>query len=60
MGDPSEQVLVVPREWIVPGVGWLGVRRGGIEAALAIVAREGRLMLGADAEVDPSAKQVIP
>ena len=26
MGDPAEQVLVVPREAIVPGEGWLGVR----------------------------------
>lgn len=60
MGDPAEQVLVVPRELIVPGEGWLGVRRGGIEAALAIVAREGRFVLRADAEGDPSVKQVIP
>ena len=60
MGDPGEQVLVVPREVIVPGDGWLGVRRDGVEAALAAVAREGRFILRSTAEVDPGLKQVIP
>ena len=60
MGDPGEQVLVVPRETIVPGEGWLGVRRDGVEAALAAVAREGRFVLRSAAEEDPSLKQVIP
>jgi len=60
VGSPDEQVLVVPRAAIVPGEGWLGVRRGGIEDALAIVAREGRFMRRGDAEEDPSFKQVIP
>jgi predicted NUDIX family phosphoesterase len=60
VGDPAEQVLVVPREAIVPGEGWLGVRHGGVEEALAIVAREGRFVPRADAEGDPSVKQVIP
>ena len=60
MGDPLEEVLVVPRESIVPGEGWLGVRRDGVEAALATVAREGRFVLRSAAEDDPSLKQVIP
>ena len=60
MGSPDEQVLVVPRAAIVPGEGWLGVRRGGIEDALTIVVREGRFMRRGDAEEDPSFKQVIP
>jgi predicted NUDIX family phosphoesterase len=60
VGDPDEQVLVVPRAALVPGDGWLGVRRGGIDAALSVVAREGRFMRRGDAEDDPSHKQVIP
>lgn len=60
MGDPAEQVLVVPRAAIMPGGGWHGVRRDGLEAALATVARDGRFVLRADAEDDPALKQVIP
>ena len=60
MGDPDERVLVVPRAALVDGEGWLGVRRGGLEAALAIVAREGSFMRRGDAEEDSSYKQVIP
>jgi predicted NUDIX family phosphoesterase len=60
MGNPDELVLVVPRETLVPGEGWLGVRPGGIDAALAVVGREGRFMRRGDAEDDPSHKQVIP
>ena len=60
MGDPGERVLVVPRASIVPGAGWLGLRREGVDAALAAVAREGRFMLRSEAEEDPAHKQVIP
>ena len=60
MGDPDEQVLVVPRASIVPGDGWLGVRRDGIEAALEAVRRDGFFMRRGDAEEDPTHKQVIP
>lgn len=60
MGDPDEQVLVVPRASIVPGDGWLGVRRDGIEAALDAVGRDGFFMRRGDAEEDPTHKQVIP
>ena len=38
VGNPDEQVLVVPRASIVPGDGWLGVRRDGLDEALAAVA----------------------
>jgi predicted NUDIX family phosphoesterase len=60
MGSPDEQVLVVPREALVPGDGWLGVRRGDLRQALEVVAREGRFVRRGDAEEDPSHKQVIP
>ncbi|MHB8892490.1 MAG: phosphoesterase, partial [Candidatus Limnocylindrales bacterium] len=60
MGEPSERVLVVPRATIVPGEGWLGVRRDGIKAALEAVGRDGRFVLRSEAEEDPTHKQVIP
>jgi predicted NUDIX family phosphoesterase len=60
MGDPDELVLVVPRASIVPGEGWLGVRRDGVEAALDAVRRDGFFMHRGDAEEDPTHKQVIP
>jgi predicted NUDIX family phosphoesterase len=60
MGDPEEQVLVVPRASIVPGEGWLGVRRDGVDAALVAVGRDGFFMRRGDAEEDPTHKQVIP
>jgi predicted NUDIX family phosphoesterase len=60
MGDPDELVLVVPRSALVPGDGWLGVRRVDLGGPLAVVAREGRFVRRGDAEEDPSHKQVIP
>ena len=60
MGDPDELVLVVPREALVPGAGWLGVRTGDMLEALAVVARDGRFLRRGDAEEDPGHKQVIP
>jgi predicted NUDIX family phosphoesterase len=60
MGDPDEQVLVVPRAAIVPGDGWLGVRPGDLGPALAVVARDGFFVRRGDAEEDPTHKQVIP
>jgi len=60
MGNPDELVLVVPREALVPGEGWLGIRPTDMADALDIVAREGRFMRRGDAEVDPTHKQVIP
>src|SRR3954468_2553847 len=60
MADPDEQVLVVPRDALVPGEGWTGVRRGGLEEALAVVERDGFFVRRGDAEEDPTRKQVIP
>jgi predicted NUDIX family phosphoesterase len=60
MGSPDEQVLVVPRRALVEGDGWTGVRRGDLQAELAVVAREGAFMRRGDAEGDPGHKQVIP
>jgi predicted NUDIX family phosphoesterase len=60
VGDPEEQVLVVPRGALVPGEGWLGIRHTDLGGELAVVARDGRFMRRGDAEEDPSFKQVIP
>jgi predicted NUDIX family phosphoesterase len=60
VSGPGERVLVVPRPAIVPGPGWLGVRRDGVAAALDAVARQGRFVPRAEAEADPGLKQVIP
>jgi predicted NUDIX family phosphoesterase len=60
VGDPDEQVLVVPRSSIVPGEGWLGVRRDGLDDALDAIRREGFFLRRGDAEEDPTHKQVIP
>jgi predicted NUDIX family phosphoesterase len=60
VGDPDEEVLVVPRTSIVPGDGWLGVRRDGLGAALDAVRRDGFFLRRGDAEEDPTHKQVIP
>jgi predicted NUDIX family phosphoesterase len=60
MGDPDEQVLVVPRAALVPGEGWLGVRPGDLGEAIDIVARDGFFVRRSEAEVDPALKQVIP
>jgi len=56
----DEEVLVVPRGSIVPGEGWLGVRREGVDAALDVVRRDGFFLRRGDAEDDPTHKQVIP
>jgi predicted NUDIX family phosphoesterase len=60
VGGQDEQVLVVPREALVPGAGWTGVRRVDLADALAVVGREGFFVRRGDAEEDPSRKQVIP
>lgn len=60
MGSPDEQVLVVPRDALVDGDGWLGVRRHGMDGALQVVARRGFFMRRGEAEEDPTHKQVIP
>jgi predicted NUDIX family phosphoesterase len=56
----EEHVLVVPRDTVLRGVGWTGVRTEGIEAFHAAVADHGRFEPRAAMENDPSFKQVIP
>jgi predicted NUDIX family phosphoesterase len=56
----EEQVLVVPRDDVLIGTGWLGVRTDGIEAFLAAVATSGRFAPRSAMEEDPTFKQVIP
>jgi len=56
----SERVLVVPRETVIQGAGWTGIRTDGVDAFLAAVEAHGRFELRAAMEVDPSFKQVIP
>jgi predicted NUDIX family phosphoesterase len=60
MGSPDELVLVVPRAALVPGDGWLGIRRNDLADALETVAREGFFMRRGEAEQDRAHKQVIP
>jgi predicted NUDIX family phosphoesterase len=60
VGKEDEQVLVVPREALIQGEGWTGVRAGNLAAALDVVARDGFFVRRGDAEEDPSHKQVIP
>lgn len=56
----TELVLVVPRETVVEGDGWRGVRTDGFEAFLEAVERHGRYAPRAAMERDPAFKQVIP
>lgn len=60
VGNPDELVLVVPRDALVPGEGWLGIRQVDLGAALEVVGRKGRFVHRGDAEGDPTHKQVIP
>ena len=56
----EEQVLVVPRDDVLAGTGWSGVRIDGIEAFLSAVATSGRFAPRSAMEEDPTFKQVIP
>lgn len=56
----DELVLVVPREAVIDGDGWLGVRTNGVERFLAAVDRAGRFEPRAAMEADPGFKQIIP
>ena len=60
MAKEDEQVLVVPRDALVHGEGWTGVRTGDLAEALDVVDREGFFVRRGDAEDDPTHKQVIP
>ena len=56
----DELVLVVPREAVIDGDGWLGVRTDGVERFLAAVDRAGRFEPRAAMEAAPGFKQIIP
>lgn len=58
--DGVERVLVVPRERVIDGDGWTGVRSDGLAAVLAAVEAHGRFIPRPDAEADPAFKQIIP
>ena len=56
----SELVYVVPREALIDGEGWLGIRAEGAETLLKVIAETGRFAPRAAMELDPAFKQVIP
>lgn len=56
----SELVLVVPRDTVIEGDGWRGVRSGAADALHAAIERHGRYAPRAEMEQDPGFKQVIP
>ena len=56
----GERVLVVPRNTVIQGAGWTGIRTDGVDAFLAAVDAHGRFESRAAMEVDSSFKQVIP
>lgn len=56
----GEQVLAVPRDLVVEGEGWHGVRTVGLDGIDALVARAGRFVERSLAETDETLKQVIP
>ena len=56
----GELVLVVPRGAVMDDPGWLGVRTAGMDGFADLVAREGRYVPRAAAELDRALKQVIP
>ena len=55
-----EQVLVVPRELIMPGGGWQGIRADGIAELEAAVGLHGRFEPRPAMGLDRSFKQIIP
>jgi predicted NUDIX family phosphoesterase len=56
----GELVFVVPREAILGGGGWHGVRTAATDDFLDVVAANGRFEPRAAMEVDPAYKQIIP
>ncbi|HWH23666.1 MAG TPA: NUDIX domain-containing protein [Candidatus Limnocylindria bacterium] len=60
MGSDDELVLGLPRERVPGGLGWRGVRPIRLEECLDAIWRHGTYRRRAEAEVDPSWKQVIP
>ena len=56
----GEHVYAVPRESLMDGAGWYGLRTDGLEAFVAAVERDGRYEPRAAMEIDPAFKQIIP
>jgi predicted NUDIX family phosphoesterase len=56
----DERVFVAPRDAILSGGGWHGVRTTGTDEFLALVAAHGRFEPRTAMEADPSFKQIIP
>jgi predicted NUDIX family phosphoesterase len=56
----GELVLGVPRSLVMPAGGWRGVITDGLEPFLEAIAGEGTFRPRAEAEEDPTWKQVIP
>ena len=56
----EELVYVVPRDVVIDGPGWYGIRTVDMEAFLATVDRFGRFEPRSAMESDPSFKQIIP
>lgn len=59
-GNDLERVLVVPRSVVPDAASWYGLRTGGLDAFLTVVAEHGRFEPRAAMEIDPSFKQIIP
>lgn len=60
MATNNEQVLGIPRALVPGGLDWRGVRAVSLEPFLDSIHRHGEFRPRADAEDDPSWKQVIP
>jgi predicted NUDIX family phosphoesterase len=60
MTDSGERVYVVPRDAVIQGAGWRGVRRPDVAEVLETIERRGAFEPRARMERDPSFKQVIP
>ena len=58
--DPPEMVYAVPRELLIGGSGWRGVRSDEIEEILTRIDRDGEYYPRAAAEADTTIKQIIP
>jgi predicted NUDIX family phosphoesterase len=56
----GELVFVVPREAIIDGASWYGIRTDELDAFIEALERDGRYEPRAAMEIDPSFKQVIP
>ena len=56
----DERVFVVPRDAVIDGTGWYGLRTAGLDEFVAALERDGRYEPRDRMEDDPRFKQVIP